>query len=273
MKIKVALSILLIFQSFYAISQEDQNQDNQEDLSQKLSNPTAAVGSMNLNIDYITYAGDLLNADEQSSVSLLFQPSLPKPLDIGFNLLFRPAIPIYFNQPYYDGSDFQSAGFGLGNIGFDLALGKTKKNGLLYMFGLVGTVPAATQKELRGQWALGPEFLIGIVKKKFIGGLLLSQQWDVESGPIKTNIMGGQYFYVIPIGNDQNIAANPAFSHNWETKDFTFPIATGYNKLTAIGKTPFKWSIQILYFVVTPDPFAPNLQFRLTLTPVVNLPW
>lgn len=247
--------------------------DNNDELAEKLSNPTAAIGSLNLNIDYISYGGDLENASNQSSIGLIFQPNLPKPLKSGYNLLFRPAIPITLNQPIYNGNNFENADFGLGNISFDLALGKTSKTGFLHMFGVVSTLPTASQKELRSQWTFGPEFLIGIVKSTFIGGALITQQWDIESGPRKTSILGGQYFYAIPIGNGQNISANPIFSYNWETEDFLFPIGTGFNKVTKLGKMPFKWSAQVLYYLAKPDPFAPNWQFRLTLTPVVKLPW
>ena len=268
---------LIMLVSFIGFSQEEnkveEKQKSADQLAEELSNPTAAVGSMGLNIDFISYDGNLPDANGQSSIGMVFQPSLPKPLSIGYNLLFRPAVPIIFNQPIYNGLEFQNAAFGLGNIGFDLALGKTNENGVLHMFGLVGSLPTATQKELRGQWAFGPEFLFGIVKKKFIWGVLVTQQWDVESGPRKTSILGGQYFYAIPIGNGQNIAAGPSYSYNWVTDDFTFPIATGYNKVTKIGNMSFKWGVQILYFIAKPDPFAPNFQFRLTLSPIINLPW
>ena len=43
---------------------------------------------------------------------------------------FRPAIPLNFNQPVFnsDELDFDSE-FGLGDIGFDLAYGRTTKDG------------------------------------------------------------------------------------------------------------------------------------------------
>ena len=113
------------------------------------------------------------------------------------------------------------------NIGVDLALGKTTEGGLLYFFGIVADIPAATILELRGQWAFGPEFALGVVKPKFIGGALLFQKWDVESGPRKTSIFGGQYFYAILLKGGNVIGAGPTLSYNWDTKEFTFPIGTG----------------------------------------------
>ncbi len=122
-----------------------QEQDADE-LAHKLSNPMAAVGSLNLLPDFTGFTGDLPEAKDQSSFSITFQPSLPKPGVLGFNLLFRPAIPILFSQPYYDSDagKFEKAGFNLGNIGFDLALGKTTESGRLYFYGIVGDIPAAT---------------------------------------------------------------------------------------------------------------------------------
>ncbi len=269
----LAISILVCSS---ALAQEGDAVDKDE-LAAKLSNPTAAVGSMNLFVDHTKFTGDLAYAAEQSGTTILFQPALPKPLDIGFNLLIRPAIPIIIDQPVFKGFDgFESSGVNLGNISFDIALGKTQENGLLYFFGMVGNAPTATSTELRNQWAFGPELALGVFKKTFIGGALITQQWgveEVEEGVDRTNVTGGQYFYAIPIGSGQVIGAGPTFSYDWNNEQFTLPIGTGYSKTTAIGKTPFKYGIQFWYYIAQPDLFGPEWMVRIQLTPVIKLPW
>ncbi len=47
---------------------------------QKLANPNTPLASLNFKLQYRTYEGDLPNADDQDSTTLLFQPSLPFPL-------------------------------------------------------------------------------------------------------------------------------------------------------------------------------------------------
>lgn len=246
-----------------------------DEIAQKLNNPTAAIGSMNTFIDFKTYDGDLNDAKGQAGYSLTFQPSLPKPLGGGVNLLVRPAIPIVFKQPVYHGAEgFKSSGVQLGNIGFDLALGGVTKKGILLMGGLVGGLPSATSEDIRGQLTAGPEFAIGYISKKIVIGALVTQSWDLDDDPFrKTNVLGGQYFYFVPIGKGRSIGAAPAYSYNWETEELSIPLGVGYSAVTAFGKMPFKYGVQVMYSVATPDAFGQVWQIRIQLTPVVKLPW
>lgn len=66
-----------------------------------------------------------------------------------------------FNLDYVDvptARGFEDAGFNLGEIGFDAAIGNSFSNGLVLVGGVVGTMPTATDDDLgRDQWLLGPE--------------------------------------------------------------------------------------------------------------------
>ncbi len=276
MKSKFKLLILIIW-TFNLNGQEIEKEElSNEEMAEKLANPNAAIGTFNTFIDYFGYTGDLQGADDQNAITYTLQPSLPKPNFVGKQMLFfRPAIPILFNPKTYDpiNKDFNNAGFNLGDIGYDLAIGGTTEKGLLYLFGMNGTIPTATDSRIRGQWTLGPELVLGLVTKKIVFGGLVSQRWDLESGPIKTSVLGGQYFYAIPLTKGNVIGAGPNWSYNWVTKDFTFPIGTGWTKTTKIGKTPFKFGFQVMYYVAQPDSFGPQWQLRIQLTPVLNLPW
>lgn len=277
MKTKLKLIFFFLLLTFYGFSQEASQSkevaESTDDIAEKLNNPTAAIGSLTGLIDFKTFEGDLPMAGDQAAWSLTFQPSLPKPLKNGKNLMFRPAIPILFKQPVHNGLGFENTGFQLGDIGFDLAIGSTSDKGILFLAGIVGSIPTATDSNLRGQWAFGPEILFGKVTKKFILGALVSQKWDVESGPGETNKLAGQYFMFFPIGKGRTLGAAPNYEYNWVTKDLTFPLGFGYSSVTKFGKTPFKYGFQVHYYVANPDPFGPQWQFRIQLSPVVNLPW
>ena len=99
------------------------------------------LGSLNFPIDYTSYKGDLPGADSQESWRVTFQPILPYPLGQGVNLFFRPAIPLVYKQPVpvviggdvaipgsgLPGSqdqNFDDSDWELGDVSFDLAIGK-----------------------------------------------------------------------------------------------------------------------------------------------------
>jgi hypothetical protein len=111
---------------------------------------------------------------------MLFQPVFPFPLSDVDTVFFRPAIPLLVEQPIFKNSGKFGNKTGLGDIGFDLAYGRTEKSGLLLAGGLVSTLPTATSKELAGKhWTLGPELFVGLFKSWGVLGFFPNHQWDV----------------------------------------------------------------------------------------------
>lgn len=275
-RITFLLSLLGVVTLGYAQDNEENNEMTAEELAEKLANPNAPIGTFNTFLDFHGYTGDLPHANEQSSFTLTLQPSLPKPNFIGKQMLFfRPALPILFSPVVYNSEteEFEGLGVQLGDIGYDLALGGTSSKGLLYLVGMNGTIPLATDTKLRGEWTLGPEVVIGLVKKKIVFGGLFSQRWNISGDGNITNVLGGQYFYAFPLKRGHVIGAGPTWNYNWVTEQLTFPIGTGWTKTTKLGDMPFKFGFQIMYFVAQPDPFGPLWQLRIQLTPVLKLPW
>jgi len=56
-----------------------------DEIAAELANPNTVLGSMNFNLDYTTYKGNLPGASDQSALRLTFQPSLPYPIEKGVN--------------------------------------------------------------------------------------------------------------------------------------------------------------------------------------------
>jgi hypothetical protein len=272
----VLLASCLVLTGYTQDGGGNTEQSEEEALAAELSNPTAALMGISVNTDFTTYKGSLPGARDQASFTIFLQPPIPVPdLVFGHNLLFRPGIPILYDPKVFDSDamEFRNAGFNLGDIGYDLALGRTLKNGFLYFFGINGTFPSATDSQLRGQWTLGPEVALGYAGKRFIGGALITQRWDVEKGEQETSVLGGQYFYAIPLKKGHVIGAGPSWSYNFKSKELTFPLGTGWTKTTKAGKIGLKYGFQLWYYVAQPDPFGPQVQVRFTFTPVVPLPW
>jgi hypothetical protein len=252
------------------------------DLAMRLADPTAAIGKLNLFYDHTRYDGNLPGADRQYSNTLIFQPSLPYPLTENSRLFLRPAIPLFFDQPFLDPSTgtFDDAGVQLGDIGYDFAYGGNDPSGFIYLVGVNGTFPTATDKSTGSdQWTLGPEIMIGHASETGVAGVLLTQRWDIastSSNAPDVNVTGGQYFYSLPLDDGWTFGAAPTFSYNHEATSgnkFTFPIAAGFQKTTQIGDRPVRFGFEVWYNVERADAFAPEWVLRFSISPVVQLPW
>jgi hypothetical protein len=301
---KQLLLILLIFSNgFITLIAQDTNDSGQQteqsadDLAKQLADPNATLGVLFTQFDYVRYSGDIPNAG-QNGVVFNFQPSLPIPLGPGTNLFVRPLIPVYLSQPV-PGTDGFSSKAGLGNISADVALGKTWKSNWMTMIGVFGAFPTATVEELRSpSVSLGPEVIIGKTMKWGFLGIMVNHGWGIGGGgsdadaqsfdvqdayvtstsgvPRRTSVTAGQYFYIVGLKNGWQIAGTPTFAYNHEGEDgnrLTFPLGTGFVKVTHFGKLPVKLALQYWYYVASPDNFGPQHQIRIQIAPVVPLPW
>lgn len=255
-----------------------QGERSAEEIAAELANPNTVLGTLNFNLDYISYEGSLPSADDQSALRMTFQPSLPYPLGNGVNFFLRPAIPLIIKQDVPVSGGYDEKGVDLGDIGFDAGIGKTYPSGLVLIGGVVGTIPTATDDAIgKDQWMLGPEGLIAVVKKWGAVGLLLTHQWDVAGeDSYDTNITAGQYFYTINLQDGWQIRSGPTFSYDHEAASgqrLTFPVGIGVNKTTIINGTPWKFGVEYWDYIETPDAFGPDWQVRFVVAPVVPLTW
>ncbi len=251
-----------------------------EEMAQKLANPTNPIMTIGNNFDYVTFQGDLPGAEEESSLRYLFQTVFPFKLADGKGtVFFRPAVPIFFNEPVPDGQGgFSSEGTDLGDIGFDLSYGQTSKSGWLYGGGVVGTLPTATNDQLgKDKWALGPEVLFGKVAKWGVVMGLFTHQWDVAgSGDAKINNSALTYIYAFSLGGGWQVAASPVITYNHEAASdnkLSVPLGVGIAKTSVIKGRPWKFQLQYWNYVETNDAFGPEHQIRLSIAPVVSAPW
>lgn len=255
-----------------------------DEIAKELSNPATAMASMELNIQYKTYDGDLPDADDQDNWSLLFQPVLPFPVgDTGNNIIFRPAIPVTFDQPIFKANEgsFDEADTAVGDITFDLAYAGTEitdkktKSGYIWGFGVAGTLPTATDSDQAGkQWRLGPEYLGGIIRDWGLVGAVISNRWNVGGwDDTSYSMMTMQYFYAITLGEGLQVYSNPVVTYDWHADSdeaLTLPLGIGLSKTTAIDGRPWKFAVQLHYFAEQPDAFGPDWMLKFTITPVVK---
>lgn len=256
-----------------------------DEIAKELSNPAGSLTSLNFNLQYQTFKGDLPGADDQDSWSLIFQPTLPFPVgNRGRRVIFRPAIPVLFDQPVFnaDKLGFDQADTALGDITFDLVYAgtemKSKHNGVLWGVGLAGTLPTATVADVAGkQWRAGPELFGGIIRKRGLVGALVSNQWNVGGwDDTSHSVLTAQYFYALGLGKGWQIASSPIVTYDWNADSdqaLTLPLGLGLAKTTTLGGKPWKFSAQVQYFVEQPDAFGPEWLLKFTITPVIKNPF
>ena len=250
------------------------------EIAAELSNPNSTLGTMNFQIDYQTYQGNLPGASDQSATRVTFQPALPYPISDTMNFFFRPAFPVIIQQDIPTGvGSYDTAKIELGDISFDASLGKSLSGGLILIGGLAGTLPTATDDDLGlDQWLLGPQLGFAKMGKWGVAGLLISHQRDVAGeDDFDTKVTGGQYFYAFNMGGGWQINSGPTFSYNHEARDndnkLTLPLGIGASKTVFISGRPWKFGAQYWHYIESPDDFGLDYQIRFSISPVVALPW
>lgn len=264
---------LLLFGAGTALAQEK----SADEVAKSLANPNTPLATLNFENGFTWYKGDLPGADRQTSYHLLFQPVLPFSLDSqGTTLFWRPAVPFLFDQPIFDAtrSDFRDATFGIGDIGFDLAIGRTEKSGFLWAFGGLFTLPTATNSDFAGkQFRAGPEMILGQFMKKGVVAIFPSHQWDAggwsdKDYSVTTIQVGGSYF----LGGGMTIGSFPKLQYDWISDAWTIPLNFNISQTVVSGGQPIKYSLNFDYYLEQPDAFGPDFMLRFTIAPVVENP-
>lgn len=258
---------------------EEHEGKSADELSKELTNPNNSIAKLTFKNQYRWYTGDLPGADDQDNYTLLFQPVFPfKLASTGDekNVLFvRPAIPIVFDQPVpavgSGGLDWKGV-TAMGDIGFDLAYGRTYKTGWLWAAGLVGTLPTATDSDVAGkQWRFGPEAVLAHMDKWGLLGIFPSHQFDVagwgNGGYYSTTSI--QAFAVHTAGGGWTVGTQPILTYDWKSHDWTIPLEAYVSKTTILGKLPVKFELQVDYYVTQPDAFGPQWLVSFNITPIV----
>jgi len=250
-----------------------------DELAKELTNPNNSIAKLTFKNQYRWYTGDLPDADDQGNYTLLFQPVFPFSLDSEGdhkNVLFvRPAFPFVFNQPVpgiYNGKFDWDDVTALGDTVMDLAYGRTYSSGWLWAAGMVGTIPTATDSEVAGkQWRVGPEAVLAYMNKWGLVGAFPSHQWDVggwdDGYDYSTSSL--QLFAVHTAGGGWTYGTQPILTYNWESEEWTVPVELYISKTVMLGTQPFKFELQVDYYVEQPDAFGPEWMVSFNVTPIV----
>jgi len=272
-----ALFAMAVHQPAALAQNSDRPEKSADEVARELANPNTSLASLTFKNQLRWYTGDLPDADDQFSYTLLFQPVFPftlEPTSSGgsANIFFRPAFPIVFDQPTFDAGKGNFDGVtALGDIGFDLGYGVTEKSGLLWAFGMVGTVPTATNDDIAGdQLRLGPEALFAKFEDWGLYGIFPSHQWDVAGDNYDYSTSQLQAFLTFLPGGGWSVGSTPIMNYDWEAEEWTIPLNLTISKTTKIGTMPLKLALEVNYYVEQPDVFGPQWMIGFNVTPVVK---
>ena len=257
--------ILLIFSSGQA------QEKSAEEIARELANPNTPLATLNFKLQFRAFEGSLPGANSQNGTTVLFQPSLPFPLDNGDLLLWRPAIPLIVDQPVFNGTGFDGES-GIGDIVFDLAYAPKNESGLLIAYGIIASLPTATDDKLGSdRFTLGPEFLIGKLTPTYVIGAFPNHQWDIGgSGNKSISLTTLQLFGTILPGGGWSYGTAPIMTYDWETDQATIPLNFNFGKTVIRGSTPWKLSMEFNYYIEQADAFGPDWMIGFNISPVVK---
>lgn len=252
-------------------SQAQDKAKSAEEIAKELANPNTPLATLNFKLQFRGFEGNLPGANSQNGTTLLFQPSLPFPLDNGDLLLWRPAIPLIVDQPVFNGTGFDGES-GIGDIVFDLAYAPKNESGLLIAYGIIASLPTATNDALgTDRFTLGPEYLIGKLTPTYVIGAFPNHQWDIGgSGTKSINLTSVQLFGTILPGGGWNYGTSPIITYDWETDQATIPLNFNFGKTVIRGSTPWKLSMEFNYYVEQADAFGPEWMIGFNISPVVK---
>lgn len=242
------------------------------ELAAELSNPNTAVASLTFKNQFRWFEGDLPDADDQFTYTLLFQPALPFVLDSGDKIIWRPAVPLVIDQPVFAADGSFDGESGLGDIAFDLAFAPKNESGLIFAYGLITSLPTATEDSLGSdKWTLGPELLIGKATPKHVYGIFPNHQWDLAgSGDNEINLTSIQAFYTHLPGGGWSVGSGPTMTYDWESEQWTVPLQINGGKTVVWNGRPWKLSVELNYYVEKADSFGPEWMLSFNIAPVVK---
>lgn len=123
----------------------------------------------------------------------------------------------------------------------------------------------------RGQFTLGPEVLVGIMRDWGVLGVFANHRWDVAGwGDESVNLTTIQPIFTFLPGGGWNVGTGPQITYDWIEEQWTMPLNLSVGKTTKIGSTTWKFSVSVDYYVEGPDAFGPKWMISFSAAPVVE---
>ena len=113
--------------------------------------------------------------------------------------------------------------------------------------------------------------LIGKLSKTYVLGAFPNHQWDVGgSGEANINLTSAQVFGIFLPGGGWNVGTTPIISYDHEIEEWAIPLNATIGKTVILNGRPWKFAMEINYFLAQPDAFGPEWFVGLNVAPVVE---
>lgn len=226
---------------------------DEQELAKKSQNPVAAMISLPMKNKFNFGRGD----EDAFAYELEMQPVYPVSLG-KFNLINRFIIPIIYQEPAFEGLDYE---FGLGDTTYQAFFSPAEAGDVIWGLGPAFIIPTHTDNNLgNDKWSAGPAALTLTIRGPRVSGVLAQHFWDFagDSDATSVNLSTLQYFvnYNFP---DFYLNTSPTMSYNWyadSDEAWTIPVGGGIGKVFRFGGMPVDMRLSAYWNVEAPDSAA-----------------
>lgn len=241
------------------------------EIAAKLANPSGGAANLIFKNQFVGYEGDLPNAGKQSNYQLFFQPILPFPLENGDQIVYRGGLKLFSDKPFSGNNGFEEAS-GISDLANEFVYIKTTDSGF-YGGGAFLSLPTGSDSSLTsGQVLLGPEIVVGhVIPNEFVFTGVISHAWDI-GGWTNTSVSNTTIspIAVFMLEDAWDIGTFGVMNYDWKYEQWTVPLNIGVGKTVILNGTPWKFQVEVDYYVEKPDAFGPEWMVSINIIPVVE---
>jgi hypothetical protein len=278
MSLKNTLFTFCLFLNFLGFGQ-GKKEVSLAELNRELENPLSKYWSLIMQENLSLNNGDAIAGTQITNVFYV-QPSLPVTVFKSRVLLIRPVFPLVTLPTFNDNGEKTGRETGFSDFQIFTLYGRDKKEGFIWGGGLTFTFPTASSQYLgSGKYQIGPAFTAFSITEKWTLGFIF-QHWNTVGGSEdRDDVTKTDLQYVIRKqikGKAMSIGMGPNITINWEAEDgnkLSLPIGLGLTKTVKWGKTAWKMTIEPQYYIVKPDDYGTQWNFRVQLAPVFRNPF
>ena len=258
------LSFLVMASAAYA-QEPSAPQDHAEELAKKLTNPVAAMISLQVQTNFDFKVGPNQEGFRYSANLL---PTLPITLSDEWFLISRTNLSLIYQEEILPGANTQ---FGIADIvqSFFFSPAEPGPFGLIWGVGPAFRLATGTDDLLTSKkWGAGPT--AGVLKQEgpWTFGALANHIYAGAGSGERPDISATylQPFVAYTTKDAWTFSLNSESTYNWKTHEWSAPFNLGVSKMTTFQGAPLSISFGVRYWVDSPDSGPHDLGFRFALT-------
>ena len=223
---------------------------DEQDLAKASQNPVAAMISLPMKNKFNFGRGD----EDAFAYELEMQPVYP--VNLGkLNLINRFIIPITYQEPAYDGMDYE---FGLKDTTYQAFFSPAEAGAVIWGVGPTFIIPTHTDDSLgNDKWSAGPAALALTIRGPWVSGVLAQHFWDFagDSDAADVKLSTLQYFVIYNFP-EFYLNTSPTMSYDWNADSdeaWIIPVGGGIGRVFRFGEMPVDMRLLAYWNVEAPE--------------------